>query len=184
MSSSVVGRSDGPKSLLPSCVPVCQYILLSHYVTWLSHYCHTVTWLSHEHHTTVTLCHMTVTWASHYCHTVTWLSHEHHTTVTLCHMTVTWASHYCHTVTWLSHDCHMTVTWLPYCTITYHCDTLTITAVLSFSLCIPDLSACNQDLYGSYGNVTVYPITFHLCKSIRQYYTVLVHFYDAIYKVL
>ena len=115
---------------------------------------------------TVTLCHMTITLLSH------------------CHMTVTWASHYCHTM-W--HDCHMTITLLSHdhhmttnCTITHHCDTLTITAVLSFSLCIPDLSACNQDLYGNYGNVTVYPITFHLCTSIRQYYTVLVYFYDAI----
>ena len=119
MSSSVVGRSDGPKSLLPSCVPVCHYFI-------------------------VTL----VIWSSHDCHT-------------------------------MSHDRHMTTN----CTITNHCDTLTITAVLSFSLCIPDLSACNQDLYSTTIIMVMWLYITYTGMLISPMHKRLVHkqYYNVIY---
>ena len=136
MSSSVVGRSDGPKPLLASCVPACQYYTVTGLTLSHDSHCH-MSQLSHDSH-----CHM-----SHNCHmthTVTWL-----TTVT-CHTTVTWLtlSHDCHydwhyghmtlrshdwhycdtTVTWLSHYGHMTVTLLPYCTVIQSHMTVTLSS--------------------------------------------------------
>ena len=132
MSSSVVGCSDGPKPLLASCVPACQYYTVTGLTLSHDSHCH-MSQLSHDSH-----CHM-----SHNCHmthTVTWLTLSHvtllshdshcHMTVTMTDTTVTW--HYGHmTVTLRSHDWHyghMTVTLLPYCTVIQSHMTVTLSS--------------------------------------------------------